>query len=102
MADRILLDNILRAAVGPSGMVYFQPPENQKMQYPCIVYKRTSEFSRFADDVPYARKMRYQIMIIDKNPDSLIPSKIAEIPTAVFDRHFTKSELNHDVYNLYY
>ena len=33
--------------------VYFQPPTNIKLEYPCIVYKRDFADTEFADDNPY-------------------------------------------------
>jgi len=82
--------------------VYFQPPETVKMYYPCIVYSRNSANTQFADDNPYVHKIRYQVMVIDKDPDSVIPGKIAQLPMCLFDRYYTADNLNHDVYNLYY
>ena len=72
------------------------------MKYPCIVYKRVTGDTQFADNIPYIIKKKYQITVIDSNPDSLIPDKVAQLPYCVFDRHFTSGNLNHDVYNLYF
>lgn len=72
------------------------------MSYPCIVYRRTDIDTSFADDNPYICNKRYQVTVIDPNPDSLIPDKVVKLPKCSFDRHFTADNLNHDVYNLYY
>lgn len=82
--------------------VYFQPPENIRLNYPCIVYRRDSADTKFADNRPYRYKKRYQVMVIDQDPDSPIPDKIADLPSCVFDRHYTADYLNHDVFNLYF
>lgn len=101
MGRRLLLHQLL---INTSGIdhVYFQPPETLKMEYPCIVYKRTSAITRFANDFPYLCEMRYQVIVIDPNPDSEIPEKIAALQKCVFDRHYTADNLNHDVYEIYY
>lgn len=82
--------------------VYFQPPENIRMSYPAIVYSRNWQTTQFADNSPYASKQRYQVTVIDRDPDSEIPRKIAELPLCQFATHFVKDGLNHDVYNLYF
>lgn len=82
--------------------VYFQPPENLKLQYPCIIYKRSTGTTRFGDNRPYLFARHYQLTIIDKNPDSDIISKVASLPTATFDRHYTYENLNHDVFVIFY
>jgi hypothetical protein len=82
--------------------VYFQPPDKTKIEYPCIIYNRDSANTKFADDKPYSIKKRYLITIIDANPDSNIPSKVAAMPMSLFNRFFTVDNLNHDVYSVYF
>jgi hypothetical protein len=82
--------------------VYFQPPANGQMSYPAIVYNRDYLSSQYADNFPYARTTRYMITVIDRDPDSLIPDKVAAMPLTVFDRHYTADNLNHDVYRMYF
>lgn len=101
MGQRLDLQTILEAVVG-SRNVYFQPPASVTMQYPCIVYERNADDAKFAGDTLYSHKKRYQVSVIDKNPDSLIPDKVLCLPLCAFNRHFTKDNLNHDIYNLYY
>lgn len=55
-----------------------------------------------ADNQPYALHDRYQVTVIYRNPDSEIPSKIALLPMCSHERHYTKENLNHDVFNLYF
>lgn len=82
--------------------VYFQPKQNISMEYPCIVYKRDARNTQFADNRPYRSKKRYQVTIIDQDPDSDIPEKVAALPLCSFSRFFTAGNLNHDVYTLYF
>ncbi len=101
MGSRLELDKILRNLLGTSN-VYFQPPETIKMKYPCIVYERSSGNTKFADNNPYIHKKRYTVTVIDKNPDSEIPDKVAQLQMSTYDRHFASDNLNHDVFTLYY
>ena len=72
------------------------------MQYPAIVYQRDTGESRHANNVPYSYEKRYQVTVIDRNPDSLIPDKVAMLPLCSHDREFVADGLNHDVFTLYF
>lgn len=82
--------------------VYFQPPANVQMEFPCIVYKRDSSRTQFAGNSPYRFTKRYQVTVIDRNPDSEILDKVAMLPMCTFDRHFAADNLNHDVFTIYF
>jgi hypothetical protein len=82
--------------------VYFQPPNDQTIQYPCIVYQRYTAKTEFADNIPYLHEQRYQVTVIDPDPDSDIPEKVAALPKCLQNRFFVAGQLNHDVFNLYY
>jgi hypothetical protein len=99
MARRLQLHQLLESFVSN---VYFQPPTNVKLKYPCIIYKRDFAHTKFADDISYDHIIRYSITIIDQDPDSEIPSKVAAMPMSLFNRFFTVDNLNHDVYNVYF
>lgn len=81
--------------------VYFQPSENIRLTYPCIIYSRTQVATDFADNNPYSRNKRYLVTIIDRDPDSPIPDKVGGLPGSAFVTHFTKDNLNHDIYNVH-
>jgi len=101
MSRRIDLQNLLIGLLGTSN-VYFQPPATITMSYPCIVYERTRINTDFADNNPYGIYTQYKVTVIDKNPDSPIPMKIAALSRCIYDRHYAVDNLNHDVFNLYY
>lgn len=95
------LQTLLETVLG-SDEVHFQPPTNIIMTYPAIVYKRDDARTQFADNIPFHVKKRYQVTVIDRDPDSVIPDKVAALESATFDRHFTANDLNHDVYTLFF
>lgn len=101
MGQRLDLHELLVAAVG-SRNVYFQPPDGGKMSYPCIVYERERIDSEHADNKPYLHRKRYSVTVIDRDPDSPIPDRIAAFPKCRHDRHFENDNLHHDVFTLYY
>lgn len=99
MAPRQQLQSLLE---GLTEHVYFQPPENLKMQYPCIVYQRDFAETEFADNGPYRHDIRYMVTVIDRNPDSDLPGKVAKLPMTTFNRFYTADNLNHDVYTMFF
>ena len=101
MGRRLELQALLENLLGTRN-VYFQPPSNLKMQYPAIVYERDDIETTFGDNNPYRRTTRYMLTIIDRNPDSEIPDRVASLPMCIFSRHFSADNLNHDVYTLYF
>jgi hypothetical protein len=99
MAPRLQLHNILETL---SENVYFQPPNNVTLIYPCIVYSRSGSQLEHADDMLYRHTKRYQVTVIDRNPDSDIPDQVVALPLCSFDRWFASDNLNHWVLNLFY
>lgn len=99
MGLRLDLQNLLENLT-PN--VYFQPPATMQMQYPCIVYQMDNAHTEFAGNMPYTYAKRYQVTVIDRNPDSDIPDKIAWLQSALFDRHYTAENLHHSVFTLYF
>lgn len=101
MGQRLQLQSLLESVLG-SGQVYFQPPANVHMNYPCIVYKRDNARTEFAGNTPYRYTKRYQVIYIGQDPDSEVPDRIAELPMCIFDRHYAVDNLNHDVFSIFY
>jgi hypothetical protein len=99
MGQRLQLHQLLETFVEN---VYFQPPTNIQLRYPCIIYKRDFADTKFADDKPYNHTKRYQVTVIDQDPDSEIPDKVAEMPMSLFNRFYAVDNLNHDVYNVFF
>lgn len=83
--------------------VYYQPPESVRMKYPAIVYKKDGGRIIHADNRSYFGKQRYQVTVIDADPDSEIAlSILSTFRLARIVRNFTVDNLNHDVLELYY
>lgn len=88
--------------LNPTGKVYFQPPNGTQMVYPAIVYARDYRVTIFANNRPYIGTKRYQVTIIDRDPNSNIPELVAALPLCTFTRFFANAGLNHDIYDLYF
>jgi hypothetical protein len=101
MARRLQLQSLLSNILGTNN-VYFQPPPTVQMDYPAIVYHRDYVQTNHADDIPYKQRKRYLVTVIDRDPDSGIPDKVAALPLCVYDRFYTADNLNHDVFKLFF
>lgn len=99
MGQRLDLQTLLESLT-PN--VYFQPPNNIQMQYPCIVYERDFARTEFAGNDPYRYEKRYQVTYIDRDPDSPVPDEIAKLRRCTFERHFKANNLNHDVFTIFF
>lgn len=82
--------------------VYFQPPSNLTIEFPCIIYERDAANTRFAGNFPYLYKQRYLVTIIDRLPDTDILPKVAALPLSAFNRHWAVDNLNHDAFVIYF
>lgn len=101
MPSRLELQTTLEEILG-SRNVYFQPPSSVRMQYPAIVYSRKDIEKRSADDSAYHKLPSYEVILVDKNPDSKYIERIFDLPYCSFDRHYESDNLNHDVFTLYF
>ena len=99
MAPRLDLHQILTTFVAH---VYFQPPPNIELAYPCIIYKRDFADTKFADDKPYNFTLRYMVTVIERDAEGVIASKVAAMPMSLFNRYYSADELHHDVYNVFF
>lgn len=82
--------------------VYYQPPSNFRMVYPCIRYSLDNTFDRYADNGRYNNYNRFTITIIDKDPDSILYKYILEMPYTSFNRVYQADNLYHYVITIYY
>lgn len=101
MASRLELHIKLKEILG-SESVYYQPPSSVQMTYPAIVYSRSRIDNIFACDIVYGQANAYQVTVIAKQPDHEAVGKVSRLPKCSFNTHFTKDNLNHDVFTLYY
>lgn len=102
MASRLKLQDELEEILGSTN-VYFQPPASFRMAYPCIRYQLSGIKTDYADNKNYTDKNRYELVVIDRNPDTQIYKKIMNhFQHCRFDRFYPADNLNHYVLTLYY
>lgn len=82
--------------------VYFQPPANIKLKYPCIIYNLSDKISNAADDEKYIKHDLYTLTVIDKDPETELPDKILDsFGHSSFDRWYAADGLNHYALRIY-
>lgn len=83
--------------------VYFQPPTNIQMVYPCIVYNKAGKARYFGDNIIYLSQQEYAVTLIEKNPDSKVADNIEKhFRHCAIEDYYTVDNLNHTKLKLYY
>ena len=100
MASRADLNKFLEDLMENEN-VYFNPPESIKLEYPGIRYTLENFDMKYADNEMYILKPRYQLTLIDEDPDSIYVYKLLSNPYISFVRHYTSDGLHHWVFRLY-
>ena len=100
MVRRLDLQKTLESVLG-SRNVYFQPPESVKLTYPCIIYEEQRGRTFRANDKMYNYRKAYSVILIDKNPDSVIPDKIRQLPLCDTGQPYKADNLNHWAFTIY-
>ena len=102
MASRLELHKELCEVLG-SRNVYFQTPEDVKMQYDAIRYKLDGKDIRRANNKVYRNTNRYECVLITRDPDTNIPDELlAHFEMCSLGRPYTADNLHHYPFTLYY
>lgn len=102
MGSRVELHNELKAVLGSSN-VYFQPPSNVSLKFPCIIYSLSAVDTDHADDQVYTLNRRYTVQHIFKDVNNdLIDDLLGRFSYISYDRRFVNDNLYHDNYSIFY
>lgn len=83
--------------------VYFQPPSNKTIKYPCIIYHEDVGRGINADNLNYLYTDGYSVTVIDKDPDSELPDMLMRaFPMIRRSGPYRADNLNHYPFTLYY
>lgn len=98
---RLDLHDKLVAALG-SNNVYYQPPADISMSYPCVVYHFDDDVTLHANNSPYWKYYTFTATLITKDP---LPSEFLDVMSdmeyASFERHYTADNLHHFSYKIH-
>ena len=100
MASRPDLQKMFEDLLGTRN-VYFQPPSNLEMHYPCIRYCLRTIDTDKANDKPYKLDKSYEVTYIDEDPDNEMAEKLAMLPFCTMVRSYVYDGLNCYVYTIH-
>lgn len=98
-SSRERLHKKLKEVADEYGMkVYFQPPDNTRLDYPCIIYKYDTPETQFADNIGYINKMSYEIMVVKTDHElDVIKSLTSKLKRVRFRRIYINDNMYHYV-----
>lgn len=82
--------------------VYFQPPADKKLTFPCIIYKLDNLNVIFADNGAYRMMDEYSITYVTRDPDDKNIRAIATLPLCRLTGTASPENLHHNYYTIYY
>lgn len=101
MGTREELHGILCDILG-SSHVYYQPPENLKIEYPCIVYSMNGRYAVHADNGKYHRMKEYGVTYISRTPDDVVVDRLDDLRLSALNNVYTSDNLYHYFYTIYH
>lgn len=102
MANRLQLQEDLEKLLGANN-VYFDPPPNVYINYPCFIYQLDIPFTSQADNKNYLIKKRYSITYIDENPDNDMTNQLLNFFEYISPGNpYVSENLHHYPFDLYY
>lgn len=102
MDQRLILQEKLEKIPGIK-KVYFQPPANIRMVYPCIRFSKGRPRLHKADNKAYRFTQGYELIVLETDPDSPIAKYIVEnFPMSEINTTYSSNNLYHTSITLYY
>lgn len=97
MVSRQQLHEQLCTALG-SRHVYYQPPENLKMEFPCIVYMLQDLTHVMANNEKYLKNRSYKVILISHEPDPAALDNLENLDYIRFQQMYMADGLYHYVF----
>lgn len=83
--------------------VYFQPPANIRLTYPCIIYRRANTDITYAGDSVYQAIPEYQVTVVEKDADTPLSDEVLHSFRMIAQRaSYVTDGLYHSQFTLYY
>lgn len=82
--------------------IYFQPPQNILIKYPCIIYSIVGYESLFAGNKKYKTDIKYSVKFITRERKADIINKILNITKCSYDREYIFDGLYHCIFTILY
>ena len=105
MDRQVEFQKLLKSLMGTAASfpdVFYQPPGDQVLTYPCIIYERATGQTMHANNGMYSHLVSYTVKLITRNPKDPLIDKLIKLPKCSFDRPYKADKLYHYVYTIYY
>lgn len=100
--NRLFLQSLLENAF-PDVTIYYRPPGNILLNYPCIVYARKAFEPSFSNMSTYVVGNRYEVMLISRLPGYSNVRKMFDLHGQVIigsNDSYENDDLVHDVFTI--
>lgn len=82
---------------------YYKRPSDNKMEYPCFVYRMSRPQVLRADNKVYRFYPCYNVIYISRTPsDTIVQTMLEAFEYCDFDREYESDELYHYSFTIYY
>lgn len=82
---------------------YYRRPSDNKMEYPCFLYRMSPPQVLRADNRLYNLYPCYNVIYISRTPsDTIVRTMLEKFKYCSFDREYESDELYHYSFTLYY
>ena len=82
---------------------YYDPPEEVRMKYDAVVYKKSDMNVRRANNKSYLIRDAYFVTVISRDPDTKVPHAIQErFERCAPGRPFVRDNLHHFPFTIFY
>ena len=105
MDRQVEFQKLLKSLMGTAASspdVFYQPPGDQVLTYPFIIYERSTGQTMHANNGMYSHLVSYTVKLITRNPKDPLIEKLIKLPKCSFDRPYKADKLYHYVYTIYY
>ena len=101
--NRLFLHSLLQGAF-PDVTIYYRPPGNILLNYPCIVYERKALEPSFANTATYVIGTSYQVTFLSVLPGysaaQLIYTLVGQSFVITSNDSYESDDIVHDVFNV--
>lgn len=92
--------HLLKKAVAHN-RVYFQPPENLRMDYPAVIFHLSRNKTTHASDGRFKDNQEYTVILITEDPQPDALDAILNIPYSTLETTYVSNGMNHFVFTIY-
>ena len=83
MDRQVEFQKLLKSLMGTAASfpdVFYQPPGDQALTYPCIIYERSTGQTMHANNGMYSHLVSYTVKLITRNTKDTLIDKLIKLP----------------------